>query len=48
MPSIVLGPVGRIVDTLEERRERFGFSYYVVSDAALGPFVPVVARLRGR
>jgi hypothetical protein len=33
---------------LEERRERFGLSYYVVSDAALDAFAPVVTRLRGR
>lgn len=48
MPSFVIGTVDRIVDTLEARRERFGLTYYVVSDAALETFAPVVARLSGR
>jgi hypothetical protein len=33
---------------MEERRNRYGFSYYVVSDRALGEFAPVVATLTGR
>jgi probable F420-dependent oxidoreductase len=48
MPSLVLGSVGRIAEVLEERRERYGLSYCIVSDAALETFAPVVTRLRGR
>jgi probable F420-dependent oxidoreductase len=48
MPSAFIGPVPRIVDVMEERRNRYGFSYYVVSDRALGEFAPVVATLTGR
>lgn len=48
MPSLAIGSIDGIADTLEARRERFGLSYYVVSDSALDTFAPVVARLRGR
>ena len=48
MPSAFIGSVPRIVDLMEERRNRYGFSYYVVSDRALGEFAPVVATLTGR
>jgi probable F420-dependent oxidoreductase len=47
VPSAFVGPVQRIVDLMEERRVRYGFSYYVVSDRALGEFAPVVASLTG-
>ncbi len=48
MPSIFIGPVAEVVETMEARRERFGFSYYVVPDRLLEAFSPVVARLTGR
>lgn len=48
MPSFAIGTVDRIADTLEARRERFGLTYYVVSDSAIETFAPVVARLSGR
>lgn len=48
MPTLAIGTIDAIVETLEARRERFGLSYYVVSDAAIETFAPVVARLRGR
>jgi probable F420-dependent oxidoreductase len=48
MPSLAIGSIDGIAETLEARRERFGLSYYVVSDSALEAFAPVVARLRGR
>jgi probable F420-dependent oxidoreductase len=48
MPSILLGPVERIADQLNERRERLGLSYYVVSDELLETAAPVVERLAGR
>lgn len=47
MPSVFVGTVERIAGEMRARRERYGFSYYVVSDAALTAFAPVVAALAG-
>lgn len=47
MPSIFMGSVEQIIEQMNERRERYGFSYYVVSDAVMDAFAPVVARLAG-
>jgi probable F420-dependent oxidoreductase len=46
-PFLLLGTVDSIVETLEERRERYGFSYVAVFEPALEAFAPVVARLAG-
>ena len=46
-PSILAGSVNQIVDTLIERRERYGFSY-IVNWAPIEEFAPVVARLAGQ
>lgn len=48
MPSVFLGPVDRIVDEMQARRDQYGFSYYVVSDRVMDAFAPVVERLTGR
>ncbi|MBU6215205.1 MAG: TIGR03621 family F420-dependent LLM class oxidoreductase [Acidobacteria bacterium] len=46
-PSVVVGTVAGICDTLIERRNRWGFSYYVFqADSAL-TMAPVVAALAG-
>ena len=34
MPSIFIGSVDQIVDEMQKRRERYGISYYVVSDSS--------------
>ena len=47
MPSIFIGPVDQIVDEMQKRRERYGISYYVVSDRSLEMVAPIVARLAG-
>lgn len=47
MPSIFIGTPDQIVEDLLRRRERFGFSYFVVSDANMEAFAPVVSRLAG-
>lgn len=47
-PSVLLGSVDEIVEALQERRERFGFSYVVVLEPVMEAFAPVVARLAGR
>jgi len=47
MPSIFIGSLDHIVDEMRARRERYGFSYYVVLDQALDKVAPIVARLAG-
>ena len=47
-PSALIGTVDRIIEDLQARRERYGFSYIVVWDTHLEVFAPVVARLTGR
>jgi probable F420-dependent oxidoreductase len=48
MPSMFIGSLDQIIDTMRQRRERFGFSYYVFSDRALEQASPIVAALRGQ
>jgi probable F420-dependent oxidoreductase len=48
MPSVFIGSVSEIVDQMEERRARYGFSYYVVSDRLLDGAAALVARLSAR
>jgi probable F420-dependent oxidoreductase len=46
-PTVLIGTEDEIVDTLIERRERMGFSYWVLHDGDVDDFAPVVARLAG-
>ncbi len=48
VPITLFGTVGELCDMVEARRERYGFSYWVVPDDAMQSFAPVVARLAGR
>lgn len=45
MPSAFIGTVDRIAEQMMERRDRYGFSYYVVSDRSMEEFAPVVSLL---
>jgi probable F420-dependent oxidoreductase len=47
MPSIFIGTTDQIVEDLLRRHEQYGFSYFVVSDASMEAFAPVVSRLAG-
>jgi probable F420-dependent oxidoreductase len=47
-PAVLLGTVEEIVETLQERRERFGFSYVVILEPVIEAFAPVVERLAGK
>ncbi|NDL59612.1 TIGR03621 family F420-dependent LLM class oxidoreductase [Phytoactinopolyspora mesophila] len=47
MPAAFLGPVERIAEVMRARREQFGFSYYIVPDAIIERFAPVVECLAG-
>jgi probable F420-dependent oxidoreductase len=48
MPSVFIGSVERVADQMEERRARYGFSYYVISNRQLDAAAPLVARLAAR
>ena len=47
-PQVLIGSPVEMIERLEERRERFGFSYIVVTEPNLAALAPVVARLAGR
>jgi probable F420-dependent oxidoreductase len=47
VPHALIGTVDEIVDTIQARRDRWGFSYWVVQGDAMEAFAPVVARLTG-
>ena len=47
-PFALVGTVDQIIETLHERRERWGFSYVVVGTGDIEPFAPVVAALNGK
>jgi probable F420-dependent oxidoreductase len=46
-PTVVAGSVPEIVDRLESRRDRWGFSYYVFQADAAETMAPLVAELAG-
>jgi hypothetical protein len=46
-PHVLLGNVDQIVDALQERRERWGFSYFAVSGDGFAALAPVVSKLAG-
>lgn len=46
-PTVLVGSVPELVETLHRRREEFGFSYVVVHEPELEQFAPVVAELAG-
>jgi probable F420-dependent oxidoreductase len=48
IPHVFLGTVDQICDDIEQRRDRWGVSYFVVQRDGLDAFAPVVARLAGR
>ncbi len=47
-PLMLIGTVDEMVAALEERRERYGFSYICTTEPNLTTLAPVVARLAGR
>lgn len=46
-PLVVIGTASEIADQLQQRRERYGISYYLVKQPWMEEFAPVVARLAG-
>lgn len=45
--TVLIGTEDEIVETLQQRREELGFSYWVWHEAEIAAFAPVVARLAG-
>ena len=48
VPMALVGTVDDMCETLEQRREQFGFNYWVVHEAEMEEFGQVVARLAGK
>lgn len=46
-PVTLFGTEDEIVETLQKRREEYGYSYWVLHEAEIESFSPVVARLAG-
>lgn len=46
-PFALVGPPAKLIDDLQERRDRWGFSYVIVGQNDIEPFAPVVAALAG-
>jgi hypothetical protein len=46
-PFLLFGTTEQMVEALQARRERWGFSYYVTFEAGLEALASVVARLAG-
>jgi probable F420-dependent oxidoreductase len=47
-PYVLIGTEEQMCDTLIERRERWGLSYYVFNDDSIDAAAPIVARLKGK
>ena len=47
-PFILAGTLDELIDRLEERRARWGYSYFVVQEPSIDEFAPIVASLSGR
>lgn len=47
VPIALVGTVDELCETLQQRREEFGFSYWAIPASACEAFAPVVARLAG-
>lgn len=46
-PLALVGTTDQIIETIRERRDRFGFSYVVIGQTEVEAFAPIVAELAG-
>jgi hypothetical protein len=46
-PFALIGPPSKLIEDLQQRRERWGFSYIIIGADDLESMAPVVAALRG-
>jgi probable F420-dependent oxidoreductase len=47
-PLVLAGSISEIIDQLERRRQRWGYSYFVVPQPATDDFAPIVEMMTGR
>jgi probable F420-dependent oxidoreductase len=47
VPLVLVGTVNQLCETLQARREEYGFNYWVVHEVDVAAFAPVVERLAG-
>src|SRR5262249_10288433 len=47
-PQSLIGSLDQAVADLQERRERYGISYYLFAEDHIDAFAPVIARLAGK
>lgn len=47
-PNVLIGSIDEIIDTLRQRRDRYGISHILIPYAQLQQFVPVVESLSGQ
>jgi len=47
VPHVLIGTVDEMCEALEQRRERWGMSYFVVQEDSIDALAPVIARLAG-
>jgi probable F420-dependent oxidoreductase len=47
MPSMLIGSIDQITEKIQILREKYAFSYFVISDTCLETFAPIVTRLSG-
>jgi hypothetical protein len=48
MPSMLIGSINQTIEKIHILREKYAFSYFVISDTCLETFAPIVARLTGK
>lgn len=46
MPAVFMGTVGDVARSMIERRQQYGFSYYVFSDKDIETVIPIIEKLR--
>jgi probable F420-dependent oxidoreductase len=48
MPSMLIGSMDQITEKFQVLREKYAFSYFVISDTCLEAFTPIVTQLTGK
>ena len=48
MPSMLIGSIDQIAEKIQVLREKYAFSYFVISDKCLETFAPIVTQLTGK
>ncbi len=48
MPSMLIGSMDQITEKIQVLREKYAFSYFVISDTCLETFAPIVTQLTGK